>query len=164
MPTSSSPPRSSERLFFGASWALSNGDAGGLAQVVTDLAESCTGEQQEELRQELLALATQCHVDYDGAVERWPALCARAHAVLDSAQLAIAKGTAEMIAQRGAPAQQSAQQPAQQPAQHHDAPFPRPTIIPVMPQARPTPSSEQATQPITPPGRRRRIVVSPRRD
>lgn len=156
MPTSSSPPRSSERLFFGASWALSNGDAGGLAQVVTDLAEGCTGEQQEELRQELLALATQCHVDYDGAVERWPALCARAHAVLDSAQLAIAKGTAEMIAQRGAPAQQS--------AQHHDAPFPRPTIIPVVPPARPTPSSEQATQPITPPGRRRRIVVSPRRD
>lgn len=160
MPTSSSPPRSTERLFFGASWALSNGDAGGLAQVVTDLAEGCTGEQQEELRQELLALATQCHVDYDGAVERWPALCARAHAVLDSAQLAIAKGTAEMIAQRGAPAQQ----PAQQSAQHHDAQFPRPTIIPVVPPARPTPSSEQATQPITPPGRRRRIVVSPRRD
>lgn len=156
MPTSSSSPRSTERLFFGASWALSNGDAGGLAQVVTDLADGFTGEQQKELRQELLELATQCHVDYDGAVERWPALCARAHAVLDSAQPVIAKGTTEMVAQRAAP--------AQHPAERQDAPFPRPTIVPVMPPPRPTPTSEQTTQPITPPGRRRRIVVSPRRD
>lgn len=77
MPT----PRSvsqSQQLFLGATWALAHGDAGGLAHVVAELAEGCSGA----LRDELLELSRQCHVDYDAAAERWPGVCARAHAVL----------------------------------------------------------------------------------
>lgn len=81
MPTAALLPQHSQQLFFGASWALAHGDAGGLAQVVEELAQRFTGE----LRDELLALSQQCHSDYDLAAERWPALCARAHAVLVSA-------------------------------------------------------------------------------
>jgi len=83
----SSPPLvPSAQLFLGASWALSHGDAGGLAQVVADLARGFTGELQRELRKELLELSAQCHEDYAAAAERWPVVSARAQAVLLPAQ------------------------------------------------------------------------------
>lgn len=81
MPTSSSTSHR-QQLFLGASWALAHGDAGGFAHVVAELAADCTGSLQEEL----LELSRQCHVDYDTAVERWPGVCERAHAVLSRPQ------------------------------------------------------------------------------
>lgn len=68
----------SEQLFLGATWALAHGDAGGFAQVVAELADRCSGT----LREELIELSRQCHVDYEAACERWPGVCERAHAVL----------------------------------------------------------------------------------
>ena len=90
----SSPPLvPSAQLFLGASWALSHGDAGGLAQVVADLARGFTGELQRELRKELLELSTQCHEDYAAAAERWPVVSARAQAVLLPAQAKVMSQT-----------------------------------------------------------------------
>jgi hypothetical protein len=81
MSTAALLPQHSQQLFFGASWALAHGDAGGLAQVVGDLAQRFTGE----LHDELLELSRQCHSDYDAATDRWPALCARARSALSRA-------------------------------------------------------------------------------
>ncbi len=151
MPTSALPLSSSRRsdnLIWGASWALSHGDAGGLAQVVADLAQGFTGELEKELREELLELSLQCHVDYDGAAARWPRVCARAQAVLGSAQprepAASAAGSSESLA---------SSLPAAEPLS--EAELVRPTILPVPVSSSAQPSSERVTQPITPRGRRR---------
>lgn len=131
MPSPSSPVPSAH-LFLGASWALSHGDAGGLAQVVADLAQGFTGELQRELRKELLELSSQCHVDYDSAAERWPVVCARAQAVLQPAHPKVMSQT------------ESSSEPTETPI---DAVLPQP--------AKTEPKVEHPTRP------RRRIVVAP---
>jgi hypothetical protein len=63
-----------EALFIGADWAIAHGDAGGLAQVASVLAQRCSGA----MRRELQDLAHLCSVDYATAANRWPELSARA--------------------------------------------------------------------------------------
>jgi hypothetical protein len=65
--STSSSGLSSEALFVGAEWAIAHGDAGGLSQVLADLA--CL--MGPPLRADLLALAALCHNRYEVAAESW---------------------------------------------------------------------------------------------
>lgn len=75
--TTSSPHIASiEELLVGADWAIAHGDAGGLSWVLTELSSKVGAA----LRTDLLDLAALCHVAYETAAERWPALRDRARA------------------------------------------------------------------------------------
>lgn len=71
-PLMSSTPRepSLEELLLGADWAIAHGDAGGLSHVIGELSRRVSGA----LRSELTEFASLCHVSYDLAAERWPAM------------------------------------------------------------------------------------------
>lgn len=75
--SSTSREPSLEELLLGADWAIAHGDAGGLSHVVAELSRRVP----VSLRSELIELASLCHVAYDAAAERWPAMRDRVRGV-----------------------------------------------------------------------------------